>query len=181
MRIVCWGGAPTTGKSTLMRSVIQELGKGKLCKIGLLVYQQYVDKKCIVLGSYAKARFGGTDRLSMGVQPVALGIIQAWASDLNMKDWTILFEGDRLFNSSFLNDLDKIPEIDYHWIMLDASLEIQEQRHRDRKDTQSETWLKGRLTKAAKLKESLKDLKVLKNETKEDLNNNVDYILKIVS
>lgn len=172
------GGVCAVGKTKLMKYVLKKLGRGKVSKVGIFVYQIYSEKKCIVLGSYAKAGFAGTDRLSMAVQPVALGVIQAWASDPFMKDWVILFEGDRLFNSSFLNSLEKIPSLDYYWIMLEASPETQAQRHKDRNDTQSEKWLKGRITKAANLRESLKDLKILKNETREDLENNVKYVLE---
>ena len=174
------GGNPCTGKTALMRGVIKELGKGVLCKAGILVYQRHDSAKTIVLGSYAKKGFGGTDRLSMAVQPIALGIIEAWASDPSMKDWCVIYEGDRLFNSSFINTVEKCPIIGSNWVILEASEEAQSKRHIDRKDTQSAAWLKGRVTKVLKLKESIKGVKVLNNETNEDLTSNIKYILKMM-
>jgi dephospho-CoA kinase len=179
MKIIAVGGCPASGKTTLMRHVISNLGKGKIKKIDTLVYQIHADTKCIVLGSYAKAGFGGTDRLSMGVQPVALGVMQAWVSDPGMKDWNVLFEGDRLFNSSFIEEMEKLG-VNCSWVMLEVSEDIQKQRHKDRNDTQSETWLKGRVTKAKRLKESVKDVKVLNNETVEDLEKNVKSIMEML-
>ena len=180
MRIFGMSGVPCSGKTTVMRHVISRLGQGKIQKIGILVYQLHESSKCIVLGSYAKAEFGGTDRLSMAVQPVALGVIQAWASDPNMKDWTILFEGDRLFNSSFIESLNKIDGLKCVFVMLHASEKTQKERHKDRGDTQPETWLKGRITKSKRLQESVEGLTVLKNESLEDLDTNVDWVLHII-
>lgn len=180
MKLVCWGGTPTSGKTTLMRYIVKELGSGSVKKNGLLMYQHHPSSKCLVLGSYAKAGFGGTDRLSMAVQPIALGVIQSWASNSEMKDWTVLFEGDRLFNQSFLKSLVDIPSLDYYLFMLTVSPETQHRRHKDRKDSQNETWLKGRLTKCKRLQESIEDLTVLKNETVDDLKRNVEIMLKII-
>ncbi|RJQ26106.1 hypothetical protein C4577_04190 [Candidatus Parcubacteria bacterium] len=173
-------GVPASGKTTVMRKVVKELGKGKICKTGTLVYQRHDNTKTIVLGSYAKAGFGGTDILSMGVQPTAVAMINAWASEENMDGWRILFEGDRLFNGSFIAELEKIKNLDCKWMMLEASDKAQEERHKKRGDTQSETWLKGRITKANKLKESINGITVLRNENEEDIENNVDWILKAV-
>ena len=86
----------------------------------------------------------------------------------------------RLFNSSFINTIDKINNLSSNWIMLETSSDIENQRHKDRNDTQSETWLKGRLTKSLKLKESIKKLTVLKNETVEELGNNCNFIMSMI-
>lgn len=180
MKCLAVGGPPASGKTSLMRRVVKELGPGKLKKTGLLVYQEHPSSKCLVLGSYVKSGFAGTDILSMAVQPIALGVMQAWASSRELEDWTVLFEGDRLFNTSFLNDLVKIDNLDYYWIMLDASAEAQDKRHKERRDTQSEKWLKGRKTKAERLRNSLEGVVVLKNETKEDLESNVNSILDMI-
>jgi hypothetical protein len=94
-----------------------------------------------VLGKYEEGEtFAGTDRLSMAVQPIA----QEFASETKAN---LLFEGDRIFNQSFLEFCMKLPGIDLQVVYLKAPKSILEQRYKERGSDQSEQFLKGRETK----------------------------------
>jgi hypothetical protein len=93
-----------------------------------------------ILGKYEDGEtFAGTDRLSMAVQPIAQEFVKETASN-------ILFEGDRIFNQSFLEFCMGLP-VDLQVVFLSVPKEILEQRYVDRGSDQSETFLKGRATK----------------------------------
>jgi hypothetical protein len=94
-----------------------------------------------VLGKYEDGEtFAGTDRLSMAVQPIAQCFVTETKSN-------ILFEGDRIFNQSFLEFSMGLPETDLQVVYLKVPDEMLKQRYADRGSDQSETFLKGRATK----------------------------------
>ena len=94
-----------------------------------------------ILGKYQEGEtFAGTDRLSMAVQPE----IHKW---LETNNCNILFEGDRIFNQSFLEFAMGLPNTDLQIVMLNAPKSVLEQRYKDRGSDQSEQFLRGRETK----------------------------------
>jgi hypothetical protein len=98
-----------------------------------------------VLGKYEEGEtFAGTDRLSMAVQPIAQEFVSECTSN-------ILFEGDRIFNQSFLEFAMGLPEVELDVVFLKVPKDILEQRYVDRGSDQSETFLKGRATKYSNL------------------------------
>lgn len=104
-RIVALGGEPATGKTTVVRKMIDILGKrGPFQKFefGLLRgHCSTVDKICI-LGIYSpNETFAGTDRLSMAVMKDAVSFLTLGKS-IGLRDYSIVFEGDRLFAAAFL-------------------------------------------------------------------------------
>lgn len=149
MIVIGIGGEPATGKSTVMKKVISQLGDGLFLKSDTLAYTLHNRYNVVVLGYYEMGvTFGGTDRLPMNVQPVAEKWMKLFSQGLH-KDSVVLFEGDRLFNSSFLAYIQSLGDNNV-FIVLNSKEDIKKARHAQR-DNQNETWLKGRVTKIANI------------------------------
>lgn len=170
MKIIAVGGEPATGKTTLFRALLGKLGKGSCSKAGLVLYHEFPARKVLVLGDYRKEGFAGTDRLSMAVQPQALEFLRNTRSD-----WTVLFEGDRLFNGKFLESCGEFADITV-WVLI-SSEEEKARRHASRGDTQSEQWLRGRVSKVRNIAESMKVVRKNHNTT-EDTERLVNILLR---
>jgi len=146
-------GLPATGKSTLMKAFMKSVGSWPISKDGLLVYHTHPEKRLYVLGDYSKeGTFGGTDRLSMSVQPTAVEILTRWTKGKNR---IVLFEGDRLCNLSFIQNVKGMENCKSKWILLTAPESVLNFRHKQRGDTQTEKWLKGRVTKIQNIKNAI--------------------------
>ncbi len=147
MKIVAMGGEPASGKTVIFKTFKGDR-KIKRFKEGLLEGEIDDKRKVIYLGVYkeglSKDSFCGTDKLSMAVQPVALEFVNK--AHKKWKGYTIIFEGDRLFNKKFLKAL--MLKHDVAIIVLEVEDDILHKRHKKRKgDTQTEKFLKGRKTK----------------------------------
>ena len=139
-KIIAVGGQPGTGKTTLFRKFIEnyEWRKCEPKKLLNALYCEEIDT--YILGKYEDGEtFAGTDRLSMAVQPVA----QEFVKETNHN---ILFEGDRIFNQSFLEFCMALPA-DLQVVYLKVPDALLKQRYQDRGSDQSEIFLKGRATK----------------------------------
>jgi broad-specificity NMP kinase len=144
-KLIAVGGSPGTGKTTLFRKYME--GKTfqpiEPAKLVSAMYNQ--ERDLYVLGKYEEGEvFAGTDRLSMAVQPA----MQEWIASHNCN---ILFEGDRIFNQSFLEFAMGLPDTELHIVFLNAPKTILEQRYKDRGSDQSEQFLRGRETKYSNL------------------------------
>jgi len=139
------GGVPCSGKSTLMRRLIERLDEPKLIEpMKLFKCQEHGD--ILVVGQYPEGEtFGGTDKLSHGSIPQFREFIE-WA---NIAYRHVLIEGDRYFRG-----------IDIEWLMenheakvyvLTVDITEEHNRHAERGDTQSEVWLKGRRTQISNI------------------------------
>jgi pantothenate kinase len=147
--IIAVGGEPATGKTTLMWRIIDSATD----------WQKIEPKKTLsairseslnltILGKYDRSeQFAGTDRLSMSVQPAATEFIKEATGN-------ILFEGDRLFNRKFIDAIISC-DCSFSLIYIEASRDELHNRHVDRKDTQTETFLKSRQTKYSNIVRSL--------------------------
>lgn len=179
MRIIALGGEPATGKSTLVTSLLRFLSSPQpsaFCKTGLVCYHQWAEKHLIVLGDYRKAGFSGTDRLSMAVQPQAVAFLKTLSQD--DEDWTVLFEGDRLFNVSFLEACQKFSDISC-WV-LTAKSHVKTDRHKQRQDQQDDIWLRGRESKVANVAKRF-DAELKPHNTPEDTRSLVAELEKLLS
>jgi broad-specificity NMP kinase len=140
MKVIAIGGNPGSGKSTLMKRVIEFYTPEKKYDVFKLVpYLQ--NNKIYILGKYDDGEvFSGTDRMSMAVQPEAIKFLASLPADS-----IVLYEGDRLFTSSFLEDCaDKYELKIFH---LSTDPEVREVRYKERGSNQNVTWLQGRESK----------------------------------
>jgi broad-specificity NMP kinase len=144
-KLIAVGGSPGTGKTTLFRKFMENK-KWIECEPAKLISAMYNEELDLyILGKYQEGEtFAGTDRLSMAVQPE----IHKW---LETNNCNILFEGDRIFNQSFLEFAMGLPNTDLQIVMLNAPKSVLEQRYKDRGSDQSEQFLKGRETKYSKI------------------------------
>lgn len=144
MKVIAIGGEPGSGKTTLMKQIINHYGvEPKYDAFKLVPYLQ--KENIYVLGKYEEGEvFSGTDRMSMAVQPEAIKFLASVPSNA-----IVLFEGDRLFTASFLEHcLDKY---DLKIIYLSTTKQIREERYKERGSNQNETWLQGRETKISNI------------------------------
>lgn len=166
MRTIAIGGVPATGKSTIMRRVMQLIGPGQSFTYGLCrftLHSQPEGRPSVsVLGTYDEKDFPGTDRLSMGVQPDAVAFLrsQPFAS-------TVVFEGDRLFNGKFLTAASGCGPLEIYVIETDPAL-LSMRHSLARADVQPESWLSGRRTKVANIQAAFKHV-VLRNDLPQDV------------
>lgn len=177
MVVVGIGGEPATGKTTLMRRVIERLGstspmtfkgghrKGKRVVQLSMRVEVIEDAAAFVLGSYQGDGFDGTDRLSMAVQPLAVQFLRWVAKE--RPGWAVLFEGDRLYNAGFLERAREAAD-ETLFIVVTAEQDEQMRRHLVRGDEQPERFLKSRRTKVANLLLKEPDLEVETNDDDAD-------------
>lgn len=139
-KIVAVGGNPGSGKTSLFKSFMKN--KEFTDYKDKLVSAHYnSENNLYILGRYSEGEvFSGTDRLSMAVQPQ----LQAW---LISNSSNILFEGDRVFNSSFLEFCSKLPNTKLEIIYLNVEQNVLQERYKERNSNQSDKFLQGRETK----------------------------------
>jgi broad-specificity NMP kinase len=144
-KIIAVGGSPGTGKTTLFRKYMEGKALMPIEPVKLVSAMYNIERDLYILGKYEEGEvFAGTDRLSMAVQPP----LQEWIASHNCN---ILFEGDRVFNQSFLEFCMGLPNTDLQVVYLKAPKELLEQRYKDRGSDQSEQFLRGRETKYSNL------------------------------
>jgi hypothetical protein len=193
-RLVALGGEPASGKSTIAKILIERIiGRdinaascgfqyGTLKGLGYVEYgPKGVAYRVYILGKYEPGEmFPGTDRLSMGVQPNAEAFLKHVVAGT---DSICFFEGDRLFNTSFLRKAVEMG-IQVIPIVVRAPAEVIESRHRSRGDNQQASFLKGRRTKIGNTIKALEELGVatalFDNEAKSDAISIAVYISNLL-
>lgn len=145
-KIIAIGGIPGSGKTYLVQKFIEMSGPWEGRNFEPLIVSMYSNSiDCYILGKYEEGEiFAGTDRLSMAVQPQ----VEKWIKGCNSD---ILFEGDRLFNQSFLEFLLKLPETQLFIIYLLADAKNVKRRYEKRGSNQSKQFIAGRETKYSNL------------------------------
>lgn len=144
-KLIAVGGSPGTGKTTLFRKYMEDKVFQPVEPAKLVTAMYNTDRDLYILGKYEEGEvFAGTDRLSMAVQPA----LTEWIASHNCN---ILFEGDRVFNQSFLEFAMGLPNTELHIVFLNAPKDVLEQRYKDRGSDQSEQFLRGRETKYSNL------------------------------
>jgi predicted transcriptional regulator len=171
---IALGGEPATGKTRIMNRVIKRAGKGRPFRYELVRGLQFDEAEIIVLGIYDGGEFQGTDRLSMAVQPDAIQLIDTLNASRQFCGWTVMFEGDRLFNCSFLEFLSPCLK---EAILLEAGDKTLAARHQKRGDSQTGKWLKGRKTKYYNLRNKF-EFTVFKHEDDSDTEAIVEHMLR---
>jgi uridine kinase len=140
MKVIAIGGNPGSGKSTLMKRLIEYLTpEKKYDQFKLVPY--LLNNNIYILGKYDEGEvFSGTDKMSMAVQPEAIKFLASLPSNS-----IVLFEGDRLFTASFLEDCAEKYELKI--VHLSTNAEVREERYKERGSNQNVTWLQGRESK----------------------------------
>lgn len=144
-KIIAVGGRPGTGKTTLFRKFIDKYDWRVVEPKKLLSALYCEELHLYILGKYEEGEtFAGTDRLSMAVQPVA----QEFVAGTNA---SVMFEGDRIFNQSFLEFCMGLPNVELQVVHLTVPETMLTERYVERGSEQSEIFLKGRATKYSNL------------------------------
>lgn len=175
------GGVPASGKTTLMFKLIDSVDDWKTVEPEKLVNCMYSDKLCLyVIGKYERDdnQFQGTDRLSMAVHPQAEKFMNTLAyeyANLPDKHINVIFEGDRLFSSKFLEYCQDLTD-KFSILILNVDNNLIEHRHIDRKDTQSEKFKQSKETKISNIAGSF----FLMDYIKYMVNNNIDDQISVI-
>jgi hypothetical protein len=168
MRILGITGAPGVGKSTLVKRMIDSFIPKVIpstVSCGLLKYMEYSEVD--VLGIYQEGSlFSGTDRLAMNVKDDALAYLEG-----ANRDRSILFEGDRLCMSPFIDKCRKVGEFRFVALKVDESILAARRLGRSKAAGQAQdpTWLKGRESKVYGLIVNY-DAEVRRVDTDEQMN-----------
>ena len=184
LKVIAMGGEPATGKTTLMFKLISMADDWKIVKPEKLLDAMWSEKlRTYILGKYENDGnvFQGTDRLSMAVQPDAVKFIKTLAYEASTEhndDVNVIFEGDRLFNQKFIDEIDTATE-NFKILILETSHNEKERRHVDRNDDQDDKFKNSRKTKISNIRSSLfllDYIEVMRNENLADQQKIIDYI-----
>lgn len=134
-------GVPGSGKTTLVRQLV--LGRRRRVAKKPFAHTVYEDG-LVQLGRDREGH-GGTDALSMSVQPYAIGALAA-------RVWPrVLAEGDRLANRTFFERARGAGYV-VDVALLDVPAELAAARRAERGTRQDEAWLRGRESKVENLR-----------------------------
>lgn len=119
MKVIGITGEPGVGKTTLMKNIINTLGPGVRMKYRKLAFCYFRQPNIVILGDYYNGKmFQGTDVLSNVVIDDTKKLIKGYINSENQP--TIIFEGDRLNNRSFLDFLLPRCELRYFRLCCDV-------------------------------------------------------------
>ena len=176
--IIILGGIPTSGKTSIVRSILGQLGSYEECEpLPLFACQKYGD--ILVVGKYKTGeKFCGTDRLSYGTISKFRDFIDQEAP----KHKHIFLEGDRFFRAKDLEWL--LDNHDAKVYILTVSAEEEKRRHIQRQDTQTEKWLQGRRSQISNILTNfmlMDDIDVRSNENENDSENIKKEIMELLN
>ena len=172
------GGIPCSGKSTLTKEIIRELGSAEFVE-PMKLFKCQVHNDILVVGQYSEGEtFGGTDRLSYGT----INKFRDFINSEQPKYKHIIVEGDRFFRAK---DIEWLVEThDAKVLVLTVNKDEELRRHKERQDTQSEKWLSGRRSQISNILTNftlLNELEVRTNNSMEEskqLKNEIEGLLK---
>lgn len=139
-------GVPGVGKTSTLRGALMDItGQAVTSSV-----PQFIIYPGGAQLGIAREQFGGTDAYDMAVQPKAID----WLRDCPFP--AVVAEGDRLGNPKFFSAALRAKwELSICWV--DAPLDVTAKRRRGRGSNQSESWLRGRITKIDNLVEAWGD------------------------
>ena len=159
MKCIAIGGVPAVGKSTIVTNFFKYNDYWQDYKYKKVRGHYNSDINLFIIGIYGTSVFSGTDRLSMAVNPDFVEFVKKYNDKYN-----ILFEGDRLFTLNNLLMLEKYYDLKTCIICSTKT----KQRHIQRKDSQSETFIKGRTTKINNILYNIKNFTMYDNNESGD-------------
>jgi gluconate kinase len=181
MRLIYLIGLPGCGKSTVMKTFMEQLGDFTTERpIDLL--DSHVHGNIRVLGKYEDGEtFSGTDRLSMAVSPKAVEYFSTNPDEI------VIGEGDRLNNSGFFDTFE-----DKVIIHLTVSDEERQRRYKERGSDQSDKFIQTVNTKVNRICEKYGDTATLwgieegcviklPHETPDDTKRIVEYMKTLIT
>lgn len=176
MKVIGIGGEPCAGKTTIVQTLRGRLGQPAKFKKGLIHGEQYPERGVMIIGKYDKTfgTFQGTDMLSMAVQPQIVKFISEYQFLPDFENWTLLFEGDRFFNLSFIKSVREMPRVKSLWLLITADDSLAERRA-IRGPENKDSFYKSRKTKYANIYKA-GGVIFLTNNTMSQLFSNVDEI-----
>ena len=150
MRVTFYVGVPGTGKTTLVRGILEGFRKveaDELVADGMVKYHKFAKQKTLVLGIYDDSTFAGTDRLAKSVGPK----FREWlvSNGEKYEGWSLILEGERFMNDKTLPSL--FDQESMTFVCLKVSEEELARRRAARNNTQNEKWLKGMSTRIANI------------------------------
>jgi len=157
MKVFYMIGMPGTGKTTLMKALMERIGGEWKQERVIDLLDTHVSGQYRVLGKYEEGQtFAGTDRLSMAVAPKAIEWIQTKPNEI------IFGEGDRLNNKGFFDACGD----DLTIIHLTVPDSVREERYALRGSEQSEKFIQTTKTKCQNILEAFGDRSTLFGEEK---------------
>jgi shikimate kinase len=183
MKLIYIIGMPGTGKTTLMKSLMNRIGSDWKAErvIDLLDTEKCGNVR--VLGKYdGEGTFAGTDRLSMAVAPKAIEWIKTKPDEI------IIGEGDRLNSKQFFEAAGDDLEI-IHLTVADTT---REQRYKARGSEQSDKFIQTTRSKCKNVLDAFGPRATLfgeergcvtefTHENADDTKQVVDYIMESIS
>jgi predicted kinase len=175
-KVIIVAGEPCTGKTTLIKEAFNPAAMPKMFQYEKL--RGHVKENLFIAGIYGQDPiFEGTDKLSMSVQPSAVGFIS------HMKYGSLVAEGDRLANAKFLQSCADF-DVHTHLVILHAPNETLAERHTGRGDNQSSSWLASRQTKVQNLRAAALAMPhvtvhQLRNENRSSLGEHVAFLREL--
>ena len=146
MRLVYVIGPPGVGKTATLDTLVAPYRPSEVAVP--FRYRIYPEPGWTVLGP-ARAAFGGTDALSMSVQPKVVGWLAGSSPPV------VLGEGDRLANLGFLRAATDVGYETFLVVLSAPETVVEERRTRRAAEhdsgTQNASWVAGRRTKVARL------------------------------
>jgi GNAT superfamily N-acetyltransferase len=167
--VMAIGGPPCSGKTTLMRKLLESANDWKREQPHKLVDGYFSNKRNTwVIGVYERdgGTFQGTDKLSKALGPALVSFIRQNAD----KPVNILFEGNNVFVSKTLR---QIAELNVNLVILRlvVAKSLKKERKQSRGDAQSAAFLKAKETAVANVARDpvlFDHIVEVRNETKED-------------
>lgn len=140
-------GAPGAGKTTMVTGALALLGREPITLARPVPHVRYGD--IWHLGRH-REQFGGTDSLSMSIQPQVTEWLHQMTQANTETPRVLIGEGDRLANNKFFDTIHACGH-NLTLIHLDLPPTTARQRAINRGTNQPITWWKGRLTKVNNL------------------------------
>ena len=173
MKVIAIFGEPGSGKSTLMKRIMDELQVSREVHNDVKLVPYHKNGNLYILGKYEEGEtFGGTDKMSMAVQPEAVKFLATRADDD-----VVLFEGDRLCTASFLEEC--VEKYDTTIVYLNTNKETRQVRYAERGSNQDETWLRGRESKISNIRSNFilqMNITEFDHETLDDQQKIVEFV-----
>jgi hypothetical protein len=180
--VVAIGDEQATGKTTLVQRALK-MALGKMQPVptyrgryGLIEYMAFPSLSLTVFGSYDGDVYAGTDRLSMAVEHDAREFVEyltRWGGHQ-----TVIFEGDRLFTSSYLRFCQERVILRAYVLGCDAT--APGARRASRQATKSDVLLRSRRTKMEQIcAQGLAEER--RNQTPADLEANTSLVARLLT